>query len=260
MIPGGSPRPAAVVAQGINKRFQGLQALKDLDVEIPAGVVSALVGPNGAGKTTFFNVVSGFVRPDSGSVRLVIDGQTHEVTGFRPHRIARLGVARTFQQLRLVPDLSVVDNIRLAADPWRLGQQMTAALLRRRRPDREARVEQLLERTGLGRRANALVSDLSYAEQKLVSITRVLAFGGKLLLLDEPTSGLDPIAVDDMVQFLRRLPEEEGVTLCIVEHSVETVRRVAEHVIFMDQGTVVRGGPTEDIVTDKALIDIYFGA
>lgn len=260
MTDGGSAAGPVITARGINKHFHGLQALRDLDIQIPRGVVSALVGPNGAGKTTFFNVVSGFVRADTGSVQLDLGGVQRDITNDKPHRIARLGVARTFQQLRLVPDLSVLDNVRLAADPRGLGQQLGAALWRRRDAATEARLEQLLERAGLARRARTLVSELSYAEQKLVSITRVLAFGGDLLLLDEPASGLDPAAVNDMVRFLKRLPAEEGVTVCIVEHSVETVRRVAEHVIFMDQGTVVQAGPTEDIVSDKALIDIYFGA
>jgi branched-chain amino acid transport system ATP-binding protein len=249
---------AYLEATGVEVSFGGLKALNDCSFTIQQGRITCLVGPNGAGKTTIFNVITGFLRPDSGSVSfkgVVLDG-------WKPQAIVASGIARTFQNLRLFIDLTAVDNV-LASLPAQVGEEPVAAIFRpfhvgsaQRRRRTEALA--ILDRVGLSARAGDVVRNLSYGEQKLLIIARVLATGAELLLLDEPASGLSAGALDGVMALLRRL-QDDGKTLLVVEHNTRVVQRIADEVLFLHQGHLMAQGSPEAIVNDPALAEIYFG-
>jgi ABC-type branched-subunit amino acid transport system ATPase component len=249
---------AYLQAEDLNVSFGGLKALNECSFTIAQGRITCLVGPNGAGKTTIFNVVTGFLKPDTGSVSF--KGQT--LDGWKPQAIVHAGIARTFQNLRLFTDLTAVDNV-LTSVPHQAGEEPVAAIFRpfhvasaQRRRREEARA--ILDRVGLSNRANEFVRNLSYGEQKLLIIARVLATGAELLLLDEPASGLSAGALDNVMALLRRL-QDDGKTLLVVEHNTRVVQKIADDVLFLHQGHLMAQGSPETIVSDPALAEIYFG-
>jgi ABC-type branched-subunit amino acid transport system ATPase component len=249
---------AYLQAQGVEVSFGGLKALNDCSFTIEQGRITCLVGPNGAGKTTIFNVITGFLRPNAGSVSF--KGQT--LDGWRPQAIVAAGIARTFQNLRLFTDLTAVDNV-LASLPEQAGEEPVGAIFRpfhvasaQRRRRKEALG--ILDHVGLSSRAGDFVRNLSYGEQKLLIIARVLATGAELLLLDEPASGLSAGALDGVMALLRRL-QNEGKTLLVVEHNTRVVQKIADDVLFLHQGHLMAQGSPETIVNDPALAEIYFG-
>lgn len=245
-------------ATGVEVSFGGLKALNDCGFTIQQGRITCLVGPNGAGKTTIFNVITGFLRPDSGSVSF--KGQS--LDGRKPQAIVASGIARTFQNLRLFVDLTAVDNV-LASLPAQAGEEPVAAIFRPfhvASAQRLRRTEALaiLDRVGLSARAGDFVRNLSYGEQKLLIIARVLATGAELLLLDEPASGLSAGALDGVMALLRGL-QDDGKTLLVVEHNTRVVQKIADDVLFLHQGHLMAQGSPEQIVNDPALAEIYFG-
>jgi ABC-type branched-subunit amino acid transport system ATPase component len=222
------------------------------------GRITGLVGPNGAGKTTIFNVITGFLRPDTGSISF--KGQS--LDGWKPQAIVAAGIARTFQNLRLFTDLTAMDNV-LASLPGQPGEEPIGAIFRpfhvasaQRR--RRAEALEILERVGLSARAGDFVRNLSYGEQKLLTIARVLATGAELLLLDEPASGLSAGALEGVMALLRRL-RDDGKTLLVVEHNTRVVQQIADDVLFLHQGHLMAQGSPATIVNDPALAEIYFG-
>ena len=245
-------------ASAIDVSFGGLKALNDCSFTVQQGRITCLVGPNGAGKTTIFNVITGFLQPNAGSISF--KGQS--LDGWKPQAIVAAGIARTFQNLRLFTDLTAVDNV-LASLPGQSGEEPVAAILRpfhvaaahRRRRDEALAI---LDRVGLSRRAGDTVRNLSYGEQKLLIIARVLATGAELLLLDEPASGLSASALDSVMTLLRSL-QDDGKTLLVVEHNTRVVQQIADDVLFLHQGHLMARGTPEAIVTDPALAEIYFG-
>ncbi|HEY0184131.1 MAG TPA: ABC transporter ATP-binding protein, partial [Rhodopila sp.] len=236
-------------ATGVEVSFGGLKALNDCSFTIRQGCITCLVGPNGAGKTTIFNVITGFLRPNAGSVSF--KGQS--LDGWKPQAIVAAGIARTFQNLRLFTDLTVMDNV-LASLPRQAGEEPVAAIFRpfhvaaaqRRRRD-EARA--ILDHVGLSAREDHFVRNLSYGEQKLLIIARVLATGAELLLLDEPASGLSAAALEGVMTLLRRL-QDDGKTLLVVEHNTRVVQKIADEVLFLHQGHLMAQGSPETIVSD----------
>jgi branched-chain amino acid transport system ATP-binding protein len=249
---------AYLQAAGLEVSFGGLKALNDCSFTIQQGRITCLVGPNGAGKTTIFNCITGFLRPGSGSVSF--KGQT--LDGWKPQAIVAAGIARTFQNLRLFVDLTAVDNV-LASLPAQVGEEPVAAIFRpfhvataQRRRREEALA--ILDRVGLSARSGDFVRNLSYGEQKLLIIARVLATGAELLLLDEPASGLSAGALDGVMTLLRRL-QDDGKTLLVVEHNTRVVQKIADDVLFLHQGHLMAQGSPETIVNDPALAEIYFG-
>jgi branched-chain amino acid transport system ATP-binding protein len=243
---------------GVNKRFGGLQALRDCSFSIGPGKIICLVGPNGAGKTTVFNAITGFLQADSGEVSF----KEHRLTGKRPQAIVRLGVARTFQNLRLFTDLTALDNV-VSALPDQFGEEPIGATFRPFRTSRAQkalrdRAAAILSDVGLSARSDDFVRNLSYGEQKLLSIGRVLATGAELLLLDEPTSGLSGDALESVMALLRRLREQARSQL-VVEHNTRVVQQIADEVLFLHQGHVMAQGHPQTIIADPALAEIYFG-
>ena len=243
---------------GLEKSFGGLRALQDCSFTIAQGRITCLVGPNGAGKTTIFNVITGFLKPDQGNVTF----RGRSLDGFTPQAVVHAGIARTFQNLRLFADLTALDNVmvglqhQFAEEP--LGAIFrplhTASAQARRRQE----ALQTLDHVGLADRARDLVRNLSYGEQKLLTVARVLATGAELLLLDEPASGLSAGALDAVMALLRRL-QTEGKTLLVVEHNTRVVQQIADEVLFLHQGHLMAQGTPDQIISDPALAEIYFG-
>jgi ABC-type branched-subunit amino acid transport system ATPase component len=248
----------ALEVDGLAKSFGALRATRELCFEVPPRGITALIGPNGAGKTTAFNLISGFLRPDAGRIRF--DGR--DITGWPPHRIARAGLARSFQDMRIFAGMTVLDNVAIGttAQPGENPLRALAQALRCAREERanRGRAEELLAFVGLAAKRAALASELSYGQQKLVSLARLLALGPRLLMLDEPTAGLDPVIREEMCGLMRRLVEQ-GIAILLIEHNMEVVRAVAERTVFLAEGTAIAAGPTADILADRDLARLYFG-
>ena len=247
-----------LAASGLEVSFGGLRALRDCGFEVEKGRITCLVGPNGAGKTTIFNVITGFLRPDAGTVSF----QGVKLDGLKPRDIVAAGIARTFQNLRLFVDLTALDNV-VVALPAQSGETPLAAIFRplhvaRAQARRREEALQILEHVGLADRAREFVRNMSYGEQKLLTVARGLATGAELLLLDEPASGLSAKALDQIMALLLRL-RSEGKTLLVVEHNTRVVQQIADQVLFLHQGHLMAHGTPAEIISDPALAEIYFG-
>jgi ABC-type branched-subunit amino acid transport system ATPase component len=249
---------AYLQAAGLDHHFGGLHALRACSFDIEQGRITCLVGPNGAGKTTIFNAITGFLRPDEGHV--TFRGQS--LDGLRPQAIVHAGIARTFQNLRLFTELSALDNV-LVGLPRQFAEEPLGAIFRplhaaRSLTRRREEALRILDHVGLADRARETVRNLSYGEQKLLTVARVLATGAELILLDEPASGLSAGALDAVMTLLRRL-QGEGKTLLVVEHNTRVVQQIADEVLFLHQGHLMARGSPADIIADPALAEIYFG-
>jgi ABC-type branched-subunit amino acid transport system ATPase component len=249
---------AYLQANGLDHHFGGLHALRDCSFEVRQGRITCLVGPNGAGKTTIFNAVTGFLRVDRGHVAF----QGRSLDGLRPQAIVQAGIARSFQNLRLFTELTALDNVMVAL-PKQAAEEPLGAIFRplhaaRTQKRRMAEAMQALEHVGLADRARDTVRNLSYGEQKLLTVARLLATGAELLLLDEPASGLSAGALDAIMALLRRL-QSDGKTLLVVEHNTRVVQQIADDVLFLHQGHLMASGSPAEIIADPALAEIYFG-
>ncbi len=250
--------PAVLRVQGVSRSFGGIQAVDDCTFEVQPGVITGLIGPNGAGKTTVFNLITGFLSANRGSIRL----QGTEILGLSPHRVERLGVVRTFQHLRLWNKMSVLEHVLLGcATP--AGENVFSLFLRAgaiRAEEQRARERAMgvLSFFGLTDRARDLAEDLAYPEQKLLSMARIFATEAPVLLLDEPTSGLDSESLGRIIPMVRRLVDH-GKTILLIEHNMELISELADQVVFLHQGRVLAAGPPAEITSDPALTEIYFG-
>lgn len=245
-------------ARGLRKHFGGIVAADDLSLVLPRGRVTAIVGPNGAGKTTVFNLLTGFVSPEAG--RVVLHGR--EVTATAPWRRVHLGLARTFQDLRLFERLSVLENVVLALPDQpgeRLGPLFFApGRVHRAEVAHRARALGYLRFVGLADRAAERAAALAFGEQKLLALARALATEADVLLLDEPAAGVDVQWVQRILELIRRLAAA-GKSICVVEHNLEVVTAVADHVYFMEAGRIIAEGPPGALLADARLAEIYFG-
>jgi branched-chain amino acid transport system ATP-binding protein len=241
----------ALEIKNVSKRFGGVVAAQDVSLSLSAGKITALVGPNGAGKTTIFNLITGNLTPDTGTVHL----GGRDVTGSGPRSIARSGVARSFQDLRLFNQMTVFDNVLTVMErrslPWQPGG---LAGDRRRRLECKA----ILGTVGLGDLARARAVDLGYAQQKFLSLARILAMQANVWLLDEPASGLDPGSFTNFVRIVRA-EAAAGKAVCVIEHNLEIVLGLADTIVFLDQGAVLASGEPARIMGDPELAAIYFG-
>lgn len=251
-----SERAAVLRADGLGISFGGLKAVDDVSVEIRPGRITALVGPNGAGKTTLFNLLSGALRADTGRTFY----GDRDISRWSIEKRAQEGVVRSFQEVRLFEGMSVVENIRVARtdvkDETLLGQFLPRSF--RGRGVALEQAGEILRILGLDEKSDVLARDLSYAEQKMLMIGRLLATGASCYLLDEPMSGLDQAARAKVSELLRRLADD-GATICIVEHSMQVVREVSSWVLFLDRGRLVTEGTPEDLMADPELTALYFG-
>ncbi|MEV0821305.1 ABC transporter ATP-binding protein [Nonomuraea rubra] len=236
--------------EGLTKAFGGVQAVSDASVELLDGKINGLIGPNGSGKTTFFNIVTGMIRPDSG--RVLYRGR--DITRHSPHRVAHAGIGRTFQLCRIFPRLTVLENMLVAVRRTRL-RELLAGL---RDAGEVERARHWLRRMGIEHLEEAEARDLSYGQQKLLELAAVLMAEPDLVLLDEPAGGVNPALIDRIVALVRDL-NAEGRTFLVVEHNMDMVMGMCDHVIVFDRGAPIAAGPPAVIREDPRVLEAYLG-
>ncbi|MEX1357642.1 MAG: ABC transporter ATP-binding protein [Gaiellaceae bacterium] len=253
---------AVLETKNLTKAFGGLTAIDGLDFHVGEGEIVSLIGPNGAGKTTFFNVVTGMIEPDAGDI--LVDG--HNVVGLRPNQVLERGVARTFQNVRLFPNMTVLENV-LVGQHTRTRTGPIGAILRTRRFRREEveaveKAKDTLAFFGtrlVGYRFDQPASVLSYANRRRLEIARAMASEPKLLLLDEPTAGMNPQETRELTELVAKLRDERGFTICLIEHDMRVVGRVSDRVVVLDYGTKIAEGTYHEVANDERVVEAYLG-
>jgi branched-chain amino acid transport system ATP-binding protein len=230
--------------ESLVKEFGGLVANADISLELEQGEIVGLIGPNGAGKTTLFNCIAGYYKPTSGKV--FFEGEN--ITGWPSHRVAKMGIARTFQAMKIMPLLTVEENIMIGA---------FCRTADRRIATREA--QEILELVDLAREANAFPTELPIATQKRIELARALATKPKLLMLDEVAAGLNPLETKEIIQTLHRIKEERNLTLFLTEHVMEFIMTISERVIVMAAGGKIAQGPPKEVAREDKVIEAYLG-
>jgi branched-chain amino acid transport system ATP-binding protein len=244
---------------GVNKRFGGLQALTDVGIRIMQGQIYGLIGPNGAGKTTFFNVITGLYQPDSG--RFELAGKPYSPSA--PHEVARAGIARTFQNIRLFGEMTALENV-MVGRHVRTRQGVFGAIFRHKAAREEEaairrRAQELLDFVGIGQYADRTARFLSYGDQRRLEIARALATEPQLLALDEPAAGMNATEKLALRELLVRI-KAEGKTVLLIEHDVKLMMGLCDHITVLEYGKQIAAGPPSEIQKNKAVIEAYLGA
>jgi branched-chain amino acid transport system ATP-binding protein len=256
----GANGDAVLKSTGVTKVFGGLVAVEDVSFEIPRGRIVSIIGPNGAGKTTFFNMLTGLYKPTFG--RIEFNGR--DITGRRPDRIMALGVARTFQNIRLFATMSALENV-MVGQHARMKAGLFGSILRtpgvrkeEKRAAEKAREE--LRYVGLGDELHDQMSiNLSYGDQRRLEIARALASDPKVLLLDEPTAGMNPQESRELTDFMRKVRDERDVSVLLIEHDMQVIMEVSEHITVLDHGTKIAEGSPQQVRENPRVVEAYLG-
>ena len=253
---------ALLELKGVSKAFGGLQVISNLDFHVAEHEIVSVIGPNGAGKTTLFNLVTGVYRPDEGEI--AFDGQS--LIGLPPHKITSLGVARTFQTLRLFLNMTVKENVMAAAYGHTRAGVLRAVLrtpgMRREEREIEALAEERLRFFGdrlMGYRWNQPAYSLSYANRRRLEIARAMATNARLLLLDEPAAGMNPAETHEIAELIAKLREDGGYTILVIEHDMHVVEGISDRVVALDHGVRISEGTFDQVATDPRVVEAYLG-
>lgn len=241
------------------KRFGGLIAVNKMSISLEQGRIASIIGPNGAGKTTFFNSLTGIYKPDEGQINF----NGHSLIGLRPDQVSERGISRTFQNIRLFGSMTVLENI-IVGMHTQLNQSAIDALFRTKKfhdeeKESEKKASQLMEYVGLKNVGNQLARNLPYGGQRRIEIARAIAANPTLLLLDEPTAGMNPNETEDAVKLFRRIRDDKGITILLIEHDMRVVMGISEHISVMDYGEKIAEGTPLEIRKNQRVIEAYLG-
>ena len=245
--------------RGLSRSFRGLEALTDYDLQLPAGSIHGVIGPNGAGKTTLFNVLSGFLPPTRGSITF----QGTDITRAPAWKVSRLGIARTFQNIRLFGDSPVIDNVKVGLQRQvrgsLVGTLFSAPSFRRAETELDHRAVELLELFGIAQHRDRLARHLPYGDQRRLEIARAVATKPSVVLLDEPNAGMNPVETEGLLRLIRRVRDEQGITVVLVAHDIPLVMNLCDRIQVLNHGRIIADGPPAAVRADPAVIAAYLG-